>query len=322
METFWQDLRYAARMLFKNSGFTAVAVIILALGIGANTLIFSVTYSVLLKPLPYPEPNRLMVLLERSNLGLQGVAWPNFVDWRNQNQSFEALAVYRVDGFNVTGIDEPTRLFGGQVSASLFTLLGATPAIGRVFAEEEDRPGAAPVVVLSHHLWATRFASDPNLPGRSITLNGIPHTIIGVMAEDFRFFQTKTELYVPAGLLGDSPVWRDRGNHPGLRVLGRLRPDVTEEKAAADMETIAGRLEEQYPASNSGQRVSITPLFETKVKDVRSSILLLLAAVGFVLMITCANVANLMLTRASSRHREIAIRTAVGARRWQLIRQL
>jgi putative ABC transport system permease protein len=309
-------------MLFKNSGFTAVAVIILALGIGANTLIFSVTYSVLLKPLPYPEPNRLMVLLERSNLGLQGVAWPNFVDWRNQNQSFEALAVYRVDGFNVTGIDEPTRLFGGQVSASLFTLLGATPAIGRVFAEEEDRPGAAPVVVLSHHLWATRFASDPNLPGRSITLNGIPHTIIGVMAEDFRFFQTKTELYVPAGLLGDSPVWRDRGNHPGLRVLGRLRPDVTEEKAAADMETIAGRLEEQYPASNSGQRVSITPLFETKVKDVRSSILLLLAAVGFVLMITCANVANLMLTRASSRHREIAIRTAVGARRWQLIRQL
>jgi putative ABC transport system permease protein len=321
MRAFARDLRHAVRILGRQPVFTFAAVVTLALGIGANTAIFSVVNAVLLRPLPYPESERLLLLNENKiDAGPTGVGWLNFLDWRARSRSFEAMAAQKLDGFILTGNGEPRRLPGRMVSASFFDLLGLKPALGRFFNANEDLPRAERTVVLAHHLWRDRFGADPAILGRSILLDNVPHTVVGVAPAELRF-GSRVDLYVPVGLWGDTKVWLERSNHVGLRVLARLAPGVSIEAARAEMDTIARGLEAQYPASNTGQRVMMQRLYEDQVGDVRPSLLMLLACVGLVLLITCANIANLILARGASRQREIAVRASLGAGRWQLVRQ-
>ncbi|HSE32529.1 MAG TPA: ABC transporter permease [Pyrinomonadaceae bacterium] len=320
MDTVFKDIRYAARSLRRTPAFTAVAVITLALGIGANTAIFSVINGVLLRPLPYPESQDLMFVSERDQqMRRLALAWPNYLDWRAQNQVFENVGVYNRDSYNLTNAGEAQRLFAGQVSADLFPTLRVNPVLGRLFHHDEDQPGGPLVVVLSYGLWQRTFGGDANIINRAITLSDRPYTVIGVMPQGFDF-PARADIWVSAGQL--SAGWQHRNNHPGLYAVARLKQNVTIAQAQADLDRIAVSLEAEYPEWNRGHGIAVSSLLENTVGDIGKSLWILFAAALFVLAVACTNVANLMLVRAAARAREFNIRTALGASRFRVARQL
>ena len=320
MDTVFKDISYAARSLRRTPAFTVVAVITLALGIGANTAIFSVINGVLLRPLPYPESQDLMFVSERDQqMRRLPIAWPNYLDWRAQNQVFENVGVYNRDSYNLTNAGEAQRLFAGQVSADLFPTLRVNPVLGRLFRHDEDQPGGPLVVVLSYGLWQRTFGGDANIINRAITLSDRPYTVIGVMPQGFDF-PARADIWVSAGQL--SAGWQHRNNHPNLYAVARLKQNVTIAQAQADLDRIAVSLETEYPEWNRGHGIAVSSLLENTVGDIGKSLWILFAAALFVLAVACTNVANLMLVRAASRAREFNIRTALGASRFRVARQL
>ncbi len=330
MAILWQDLRHGARMLAKTPGFTLVAVFTLSLGIGANSALFSVVHAILLRPFPYGEPERLVVVWETQlSRGLPAMfaSPPNYRDWREQQTMFEEMAAYHPRIFFLSQDAEQAIAHGAQVSATLFPLLRVKPLLGRTFSPNEEKSGANRVALLSYGLWMRSFGGDQNVVGRSVTINEQPYSVVGVMPPEFNFPPPidlegtapprRNELWVPFDLGRNA---EQRGAH-FMTVIARLKPGVAIERADEEMNTIAGRLERQFPASNTGWKIALVPLSQQALGEVDRALFALLAAVGFVLLIACVNVANMSLARSAGRAREMAIRAALGAGRWRLIRQ-
>jgi len=319
MQRLWQDVRYALRTLAKAPGFTAVAIFTIALGIGANSAIFTVVNAVLLRPLAFRDPGKIVLVEERNSFGVITTSYLNYRDWRDQSGSFVSMEASWPTAMTLTGWGDPQRLFGRYTTSGFFPLLGIEPVVGRNFTREEDTPSGAPVVMLGYALWQ-RLGASRDLVGKTLVLNSTPYTVIGVVPAGFEFL-SPADVYVAfepaAKLLPDDRDW-----HPGIMPVARLKPGVKIEQARAEMLGIAARLEKQYPDYNTGTSADVVPLQAQVVQGVRPALLVLLSAVGFILLIACANVANLQLARGASRAREVAIRTALGASRHRIIGQL
>src|SRR5438067_6339882 len=318
------NLRLAFRQLIKNPAFAAVAIITLALGIGANTAIFSIVNAVLLRPLPYPDADRIMVLSESSGPGQDfSVALPDYFDWRTDAKTFEHLAVTHRESRNLSGVSgrEAERVSCASVTRNFFQVIGLSPQLGRIFTDDEDKVGAPPVVMISDRLWRRAFNCDPGVIGRSANFHDSSFTIVGVMPPEMTSPQD-TDAWFSLMRRSNNPAWLDRSHHPMMYVWGRLKPNVDVDLARSEMKTIAARLEKAYPDTNTGETVVVTPLLENLVGKYRTNLGLLLGAVALVLLIACANLANLFAARGTAREREFAIRAAVGASRAQIVRQL
>jgi predicted permease len=321
-ETFWQDMRYGARMLRKNPGFTLAAVLTLALGIGANTAIFSVVNAVLLRPLPYKDANRLVVLNETyQRVGLVSVSYPDFLDWRQQNRSFSAMAAVNNMDFDMAGAGRPDLVGGYAVSPNFLSLLGVHPILGRDFVPGEEKPGTAPVALISYKLWQSHFGGEGDVVGKPLRLDDKVYTIIGVLPANFRL-PGDSDVLAPIGIWAGEAEMQDRGDRGDMIAVGRLAPGVTLDEARAEMEGIAGRLAAEYPRSNSEMGVSLQTMREEFVGDVRAATLIVFGAVILVLLIACVNVAGLFLVRGAARAQEIAVRLAFGASRGRIVRQM
>jgi len=323
LETVWADVRYGLRILRKVPGFTAVAILTLALGIGANTAIFSVVQGVVLAPLPYREPDRLVMVLESNErFPEDAISYPNFLDWQRTARSFEQMAAVTLhEGFDLSSPGTPEHLDGNRISAGYFSALGLNLSLGREFNPQEDRRGGAPVAIIGDRLWRERFGGSAQAVGRSVTLNGIGYTIVGVAPTGRGLLSQHENIYTPLGQ-GDPLILNARGGHDDMLSIARLKPGVSIAQAQAEMSAVQEHLDQLYPDADGGLGATVLPLKQQIVGDARGTLLLLLSAVGLVLLIACANVANLLLARSAARSREFAIRSALGAGRARIVRQL